>query len=89
MAKADSKHTTETPIATQVANGLSDFESPLLCARDLIYAARMAASAHDMLKEGGAALEVLADTILDQMNALIEERERLWRLALECEGGLA
>jgi hypothetical protein len=44
MSEADSKLTTEEPIAGQVAHGLFELETPLLRVRSLAYAAHMAAS---------------------------------------------
>jgi hypothetical protein len=44
-------------------------------------------SAEDMPKEPGAALDALADLIVGKMDDLIEERERLWRLAHESNQG--
>jgi hypothetical protein len=87
MPKAESTTTTEEPIATQVANGLSALESPILRARDLAYAMRMAASSSEMPSGADTALDVLADTIVDQLNELEEERNRLCSLARTSEGG--
>ena len=52
-------------------------ESPLRNVRGLAYAARMLGSADDMPKEPGEALNALAELIVDKMDELIEERERL------------
>jgi hypothetical protein len=56
--------------------------APRICS-DLIFDR----SAEDMPKEPGAALDALADLIVGKMDDLIEERERLWRLAHESNQG--
>jgi hypothetical protein len=43
----------------------------------------MAASSDEMPKDQGEAVEALADTLFDKLNALIKERERLWMLAAD------
>jgi hypothetical protein len=70
----------------EVADGLSEMESPLLAVRNLAMAARMMGSADDIPKEPGAALDALADTIVAKLDALSEERCRLWKLARKAGG---
>jgi hypothetical protein len=80
MAKADRVHTTpptNTPALSQVSHGLFELETPLLRVRSLAYAARMLAGSSEMADETGLALDALADTILDQINEVTEERTRL------------
>ena len=86
MVKAVVKLSTKEPIAAQVADGLFEMEDGLLRARDLVYAMRMAAQAAELTKEGGAALEGLAITIVDELNEVLEERTRLCQLAGEAGG---
>jgi hypothetical protein len=80
MAQADSKPTTETTVA-QIADGLSDLEEEFHEVRNLGYAALMLASSDEMQKEPGAALHSVASLIVTKLDALNEERERLWHLA--------
>jgi hypothetical protein len=65
----------------EVAHGLFEMESPLLEVRNLAMAARMMASAAEMPKDAGAALDAVADLIFEKMIVLIGERERLCKLA--------
>jgi len=83
MTQADSVHSTPPTNTSveQLADGLSEMETPFLEVRNLAFAMRMLGSSDDMPKDPGAALDALADIVVDKMNALIEERERLWRLA--------
>jgi hypothetical protein len=69
--------------AQEVSSGLSALETPLRQVRHLAFAARMMGSSDDMSKEQGAALDTLADKIVDMMDGLTEEQERLWRLSRE------
>ena len=71
----------------QVADGLSELEEPLLRVRNLVYAARMLAGSSEMDSGPSSALDTLADTALDEINEMLEERERLCSLARECQGG--
>jgi len=68
--------------AQEVSHGLSEFETPFLQVRHLALAARMGSS-DDMPKEPGLALDAVADKIVNMMDELSEERERLWRLSRE------
>jgi hypothetical protein len=47
----------------------------------------MLGSSNDMDKEPGAALDALATTLIDLLDELIGDRERIWLLALGKEGG--
>lgn len=69
----------------EVHDGLSELESPILRLRNLAYAARMLASSDEMPKEPGAALDSVADTLVEELQALSEERERLWQLCCEAK----
>jgi hypothetical protein len=87
MPKADSKLTTEAPIATQVAGGLFDLEERCLRIRDLTHAGRMMAGSSEMSKEATDAFEALTSTILDEINEVIDERTRLCELAAKASDG--
>jgi hypothetical protein len=91
MAKANRVHSTPptntSSLIAEVSEGLCELESPILRVRNLAYAARMLASSDEMLDGPGAALDALADTMVDELNELSAERERLWRLALASEKG--
>jgi hypothetical protein len=80
MAQAVSKLNI-VPTTDQVASGLSDMENPLCVARNLAYAALMMASSDQMPEREGAALDALADTLVSNLNTLIDERKKLWLLA--------
>jgi len=67
----------------EVSHGLYELESPVFRLRNLAYATRMLASSDEMPKGPGAALDSLADTLVNELNALSEERERLWHLSCE------
>ena len=70
----------------KIGDALSELETPFREVINLVYAARMLASSDDIPGRQGAALDTLADTILNKVNALEEERERIWRLVnKECE----
>jgi hypothetical protein len=77
---------TSAPL-TEVADGLNELEAPLLRIRGLIYAARMMASSAEITEDATEALDALALTTLDDIEAVVEERTRLWHLALGREGG--
>jgi hypothetical protein len=81
MAKADPNSITNTPIATQVADGLADLESLCLRVRGLTRAAGMAASSMEMSQDATDAIDALTETILEEIDELLEERTRIWRLA--------
>lgn len=88
MSQADTDHSTAEParIPTaieEVSQALSELESPILRLRNLAYAARMLASSDEMPKEPGAALDSLADTLVNELDALKEEQHRLWHLSQE------
>jgi hypothetical protein len=88
MSQADTNTSTtelDRPRTTieEVYHGLSELESPVLRLRNLAYAARMLASSDEMPKEPGAALDSLADTLVNELDALSEERGRLWHLSHE------
>lgn len=64
MAQAKTRDSTPRPnssVPSEVASGLFELETPLLRIRDLVYAARMLASAWDIDKEAQGALEALSD----------------------------
>jgi hypothetical protein len=48
MPQADSQNTTSASIATKVANGLFELESPILRIRNLAYAARLMATSPEI-----------------------------------------
>jgi hypothetical protein len=91
MTQADCVHSTpptntSAPL-TEVADGLCDLEAPLLRIRGLIYATRMMASSVEITKEATDALDAIALTTLDEIEAVVEERTRLWLLSKGQEGG--
>jgi hypothetical protein len=65
----------------EIASEICDLETPVLDARNLARAARMLGSSGDMPKGARAALDSVADTLLEKLEALQETRERIWRLA--------
>jgi acetate kinase len=65
----------------EVADGLSEMESGFYQVRNLAKAARMMASADEMPKDAGAALDAVTDLICEKIAALMAERERLCKLA--------
>lgn len=88
MSQANIDTSTAEPARTptaieEVSDGLSELESPVLRLRNLAYPARMLASSDDMPKEAGAALDSLADTLVNELDAVSEERYRLWSLSRE------
>ena len=92
MTQADRVHSTpptntSAPLAAQVAHELFEIEDRFLRVRGLTYAVRMAANSPEISKEATDAIEALTDTILDEIDELIEERTRLCRLASGQEGG--
>jgi hypothetical protein len=88
MAQVDSENTANTPIATQVANGLAEMEHPLLRVRDLMHCLEMMAQAQDE-EETRMGLEAFAEMVAASVDTLSEERTRLWILAREIEKGRA
>ena len=88
MPKAESTTTTEeSTVAQVVAHELFELEDRFLRVRGLTYAVRMAANSVEISKDATDAIEAVTDTILDEINELIEERTRLCRLASGQEGG--
>jgi hypothetical protein len=76
----------QSSAGSEVEDGLFEMESPVLEVRNLAMAARMMGSADSMPKEPGAALDALADTMVTKLDALSEERGRLWKLARKAGG---
>jgi hypothetical protein len=70
-------------IIREVAHGLSELESGFGDVRDLTMAIVMMSA--NLSNEEGSALSAVAYAIKEKVAALIEERERLWRLALRIE----
>jgi hypothetical protein len=66
----------------EIASEISELESPVLAARNLAMAARMLGSSDDMPKDPEAALDSVADMLVEKLEALEKTRERLWRQAL-------
>ena len=66
----------------EIESEISELESPVLEARNLALAARMLGSSDDMPKDPGAALDSVADMLVEKLEALQETRERIWQLAL-------
>jgi hypothetical protein len=80
MSQANSEVITNTPITAQLVDGLSELEAPLLRVRDLIRCLQMMAASQEEEDER-LGLDAFAETVMDRMDALVEERTRLWRLA--------
>ena len=59
-------------------------EEPLYEARNLAMAARMMASADEMPKHAGAALDAVADVIFMKLVEIMDEREWILELARSC-----
>ena len=92
MTRTESVHSTppinsSASLAARVANELFDLEDQFLRVRGHIYAVRMLASSPDVGSEATDAIEALTDTILEEIDGLIEERTRIYRLASGSEGG--
>ena len=68
--------------AQEIASEISDLEDPVRGARNLAMAARMLGSSDDMPAGPGAALDSVADMLVEKLEALEETRERVWRQAL-------
>jgi hypothetical protein len=66
----------------ELANEISELESPVLAARNLAMAARMLGSSDNMPKDSGAALDSVADMLVQKLKALEEAQQRVWQLAL-------
>ena len=73
----------------EVESRLSDLETPLLEARNLAMAARMMASADEMPKDSGAALDTIADMLFMKLVEILEEREHQSLLGAEVVVNLA
>ena len=91
MTQADSVHSTpptntSAPLA-QVASELSELEEKFHKAHNLAYAVRLLATSDEMPREPGAALDSLASTLIDLLNELKDDRDRIWHLANGREGG--
>ena len=91
MTQADSvlstPPTNAPAILTKVASEVADLEERLRLAHNLAYAARMLATSDEMDRESGAALNSLAGVLVDLLDELITERDRIWHLAIGKEGG--
>ena len=92
MTQADSVHSTpptntSASLAARIAHELFDLEDQFLRVRGHIYAVRMLASSPDVESEATDAIEALTDTILEEIDGLIEDRTRIYRLASGNEGG--
>jgi hypothetical protein len=73
----------------EIASDISELESPVRDACNLAMACRMLASSDDMPKEAGRALDSVADMLVEKLEALETERERIWRLARVVSGAAA
>jgi hypothetical protein len=88
MARADTDNSTAEPARPRptikdVKSGLFELETPMLRVCNLAYAVRMLASSDEMPKEPGAALDSLADTLVNELVELAAECERLYHLSHE------
>ncbi len=86
MIEADSVHSTpltNTSALSEVANGLFELESPLLRIRDLLVGVTTMVASAEITKEARDAIDAVADTILNQVQEVLEERTRLCELARE------
>jgi hypothetical protein len=88
MSQADIENSTIEPrrprsAIKEVSDGLSELEHPISRLCNLAYAVRMLASSDEMQTKPGAALDSLADTLVEELGALKEERDRLWHLSYE------
>ena len=84
MIQANRVHSTpptSTSGLSEVARGLFELEGPLLRIRDLLTAVTMMSASADLTKEARDALDAVADTILHQVQAVLEECIRLHELA--------
>ena len=77
----DSTPPTNTSLLSEVAHGLFELEGPLLRIRDLLIATTMMAASAELTNEARNGLDAIADTMLDQIQEVLEERNRLWTLA--------
>jgi hypothetical protein len=83
MAKANTDNIISRTAIEEVKDGLSELETLTLSLRNMAYAIRMLASSAEMPKGRGGALDSIADKLVNDLDYLIIERERLWGLALE------
>ena len=67
-------------IKEKIQDRLCDMEEPLLQARNLAMAARMMGSADEMPKDGGAALDTVADLLFMKLVEIMEQREQILEL---------
>jgi hypothetical protein len=65
----------------EIASEICELDSAVLGARNLAVAARMLGSSDDMPKGAGAALDSVADMLVEKLEALEETRGRIWKLA--------
>jgi hypothetical protein len=68
--------------AQEIAGQISDLENSVRVARNLAMAIRMLGSSDDMPRGPGAALDTVADMLVEKLEALEKTRERVWRQAL-------
>src|SRR5664280_608971 len=92
MTQADRVHSTppinmSAPLVAQVALELGDLEEKFHRAHNLAYAVRLLATSDEMSEEPGAALDSLASTLIDLLNELTDDRDRIWQLAAGVKGG--
>ncbi|SHN83532.1 hypothetical protein [Bradyrhizobium erythrophlei] len=81
MTNDNGAHVKETLV--EVGHELFELEEPLRRVRDLAHAVLMLATSDEMGKQPGAALHALANTILDELNDLIDRRDNIWRIAID------
>jgi hypothetical protein len=65
----------------EITSEIFEPEGPVRNARNLAMVARMLGSSDDMPKDPGAALDSVADMLVEKLEALEKTRERVWRLA--------
>jgi hypothetical protein len=80
---------TSAPLAAQLASELGELEEKFHKAHNLAYAVRLLATSDEMPREPGAALDALASTLIDLLNELTGDRDRIWHLATAKLGGAA
>jgi len=91
ICKAAGAKATMVPLQRlkEIESGICDLETPVLDARNLAMAARMLGSSDDMPKNPGAALDSVADMLVEKLEALAEKREGVWQLARAATGAAA
>jgi hypothetical protein len=82
MTQADCVHSTpptntSAHLAAQVARELGELEYKFHRAHNLAYAVRLLATSDEMPREPGAALDSLASTLIDILNELTGDRDRI------------